>query len=174
MVTDRKKIIAIAVFVAVVAIMGFILGRYWPHYVRPNSFGEYTKDSRFKYVITVDETRLCEIISILDDENNVIFHTNGYMYKGWHSGLFSHKVYWADESYDLFIEDGRSTKDVYYFTGSTWNGPYVIIQDKDGKYYLDKPPYEVDLSNPSYINVPIPYSVERAPKKLINTFIYPY
>lgn len=171
---DRNKRIKVSILVAVAVIIGFVLGRDWPYYVRPSSFGEYTEDSRFKYVITKDETRLCEIISILDGDNNVVFHTNGYMNKGWHSGLFTHKVYWANESYDLFVEDGRSTLDVYLFTGTAWDGPYALCQDDTGAYFLIDPLYQVDLSDPMYSNLPIPYPKERASKELLEAFTYSY
>ena len=161
-----------AIFIIVALMIGFVLGLYFPYYVRPSSFGEYTSDQKYKYVVTEDETRLCQVVSIMDENNNVIFHTNGYMNKGWHSGLFDHNIQWANESYDLFVEDGRSTLDVYLFTGTTWDGPYALCQDDTGAYFLIDPRYQVDLSDPMYSNLPIPYPKERASKELLEAFTY--
>ena len=134
-----KCLIALAV--------GFVLGYYFPYYYAPDDFGEYSFDGEYKYVITVDETRLCEMVSILNKENDVIFHTDGYMYKGWHSGKHDIEVAWANNNNDIFVYDSRSTLDVYLNNGSTFDGPYGFVYDAQNnvfyiykhseEYYLD-------------------------------------
>ncbi|MEG1844880.1 MAG: hypothetical protein RR296_11615 [Clostridia bacterium] len=117
----------------------FVAGKYWPYYFPPADFGTCSFDNSYRFVVSQDETRLCRIVSVLDRDLHVVFHTSGYMEYGWHSGKYKTKVIWAKNTSDLFVQDGRGTLDVYLYKNNTWKGPYALrrIQNNGkGEYWL--------------------------------------
>lgn len=52
-----------AVACLLIFVLGFFIGMDWPYLLPPDDFGEYTSDGKYKYVITEDETRLCQQVA---------------------------------------------------------------------------------------------------------------
>ena len=167
-----KKLLAV-ITCLIILLLGFAIGHDWPYFWPPDDFGTYTMDKNYKYVIAQDETRLCRLVCILDGNNQVLYHTNGYMNLGWHLGVHSLDVYWARDSYDLFVCDGRSTVDVYIYTGTAWSGPYCIWRTEDAGFVLMPPPYEYDFMDEKYTELPMPYPREQIPEELLSRFELP-
>lgn len=153
----------------IVLLIVFCIGLDWPYLLPPKNFGIYTVDKEYKYVISQDETRLCKQVSVLDKNNQLLYHTNGYMNLGWHSGRHELKVFWSPNSYDLFVEDSRGTLDVYVYTGKTWQGPFTLNPTKSSQYEITVPPYDYDRDAFFYKNVPIPYPKENIPKDILES-----
>lgn len=105
-----------------------MIGHDFPYLLPPADFGCYCFDGEYKYVITKDLTRLCEIVSVMNKDNNIVFHTDGYMGSGWHSGKHRLTVTWGNNSNNLYIIDGRGTYDVYIYNAdlAIWKGPYYL------------------------------------------------
>ena len=122
-----KQTICRLLCLAVCLAIGFILGHDWPYYSPPNDFGVYCNSKEYKYVITKDITRRCKQISILRD-NMVVYHTAGYIGRGYHEGMYKVEVYWGKLTNNLYVVDGRGTFDVYTYDRNqeTWNGPFAL------------------------------------------------
>lgn len=139
------KLIAFTVLCIFIFSLGFAMGVDWPYLIPPEDFGIHTYDSSYKYVITSDETRICKIISILNENSDVVFHTQGYIGKGWHSGIYGIEVFWGNGCYDLFVKDYRGTYDVYLYNGcDEWDGPYGLekIPGNESEYKIAETNYE--------------------------------
>lgn len=150
--------------------LGFFIGMDWPYLLPPDDFGIYTSDKTYKYVITEDETRLCRQVCILDNDGQMVYHTSGYMGLGWHYGRYDLDVYWANDTYDLFVRDGRGTVDVFLYTGSTWQGPYSIRKADNSEYIIVAPPYDHNLSETTYDALPVIYDERHIPQQLLLSF----
>lgn len=165
----RKKIGRVILFF-LVFMLGFFLGIDWPYYLPPNDFGCYTFDNAFKYVLAEDETRICEIIAILNSDNNIVFNTSGYVGQGWHSGTHKNTVMWGENCYDLFVEDGAGTLDVYLYNGKSWDGPYGLDFFREAteiKALITAAPYELDF-NPPFDHISQEYPLGQIPETFIN------
>ena len=161
---NKVLIVAISVFI------GFLLGLDWPYYWPPKDFGTYSSTEKYKYVITQDKTRLCRIVSILDNENRIVYHTRGYMHRGWHSGRYRTIVNWSPISEDFFVTDGRGTRDVYLYDNGTWSGPYGISLRLENGEYVCWLALQDDLYSP-IDDTSIEYSIERIPDDIRETLI---
>ena len=148
-------------FVALIicSTISFVIGHDWPYLLPPSDFGCYSLDGEYKYVISKDPTRLCQTISILK-EGEIVFHTKGYLGRGWHDGKFSLKVSWGNSSNNIYIVDGRGTYDVYVYDDviGTWKGPYWLNSphiSKSGEYELSPAFYSPGIT-PDYCDSTIP------------------
>lgn len=162
--------IKIAIICLTVFALGFFIGMDWPYLLPPDDFGEYTSDGEYRFVITEDETRLCRQVCILDNDGREVYHTSGYMNLGWHYGRYDLDVYWANDTYDLFVKDGRGTIDVFQHIGSAWQGPYSIQKTEDAEYALTAPPYDYDAADSTYDALPMPYAKSNIPDEILSAF----
>ena len=161
----KTKLNVLAICLIIFA-AGFIIGADWPYLLQPDDFGVYAPDKKYKYVITKDETRLCQQICIMDENHQVLYHTQGYMNLGWHHGQYNLEVLWSRESHDLFVRDGRGTVDVYLYTGTTWQGPYDIKKTENSGFVITPPPYDHDIANLIYDDLPMEYPQAQIPEGL--------
>lgn len=159
-----------AVACLLIFVLGFFIGMDWPYLLPPDDFGEYTSDGKYRYIITEDETRLCRQVSILDKDGQLVYHTSGYMGLGWHYGQYDLDVYWANDTYDLFVRDGRGTIDAFLYANSTWQGPYSTRKTDNSEYVIAAPPYDYDAADPAYDALPIPYDEKHIPQQLLSGF----
>lgn len=161
----KRAVVCLLIFA-----LGFFIGMDWPYLLPPDDFGIYTSDKAYKYVVTKDETRLCRQVCILDNDGHMVYHTSGYMGLGWHYGRYDLDVYWANDTRDLFVQDGRGTVDVFLYTGSTWQGPYSMQKTDNSGYIIVAPPYDYNTADPAYSILPIPYDEKHIPQQLLLSF----
>ena len=137
-----------------IAAMGFIFGFMvcQSQILGRKTFGEYCFDGKYRYVVTYDETSECCIVSVVDDNWKVAYHTTGYMGMGAHYGIHTYvEVEWSPNSYNFFVWDSRGTQDVFIYDNGTWIGPYQLQNNNSSdshEYVLADVGYAYKLEYP--------------------------